>query len=71
MKYTLDKECRLIHLISKNLQTIIRLMGFVSDRLENISGKGENAGYQHFLVISIFSFSYTGFKESSTLGLLR
>ena len=26
---------------------------FVSDRLENIAGKGENAGYQHFLLFPL------------------
>ena len=25
------------------------MFGFVSDNVENIMGKGENAGYQHFL----------------------
>ena len=31
-------------------------MIFVFDRVENIVGKGENAGYQHFLLFSqIFS----------------
>ena len=33
------------------------------DRIENIVGKGENAGYQHFLLVtSIFSFSHNVFK---------
>ena len=37
---------------------------FVLGSTENIAGKGENAGYQHFLcfVTSIFSFSYNVFK---------
>ena len=26
------------------------MVRFVFDRLENIVGKGENAGYQHFLI---------------------
>ena len=28
---------------------VARIMISVSDRVENIVGKGENAGYQHFL----------------------
>ena len=26
------------------------MIGFVSKRLQNIVGKGENAGYQHFIL---------------------
>ena len=29
---------------------VAKLMIFVFDRIENIVGKGENAGYQHFLL---------------------
>ena len=29
---------------------VVRIMISVSDRVENIVGKGENAGYQHFLL---------------------
>ena len=29
---------------------VVRIMISVSDRVENIVGKGENAGYQHFLI---------------------
>ena len=29
---------------------VIRMMRFVSERMESIVGKGENAGYQHFLL---------------------
>ena len=28
---------------------------FVVERVENIAGKGENAGYQHFLLFPLFS----------------
>ena len=31
---------------------------FVSGRVENIVGKGENAGYQHFLLFLLFSNSF-------------
>ena len=29
---------------------VAEIMGFVFERVENIVGKGENAGYQHFLL---------------------
>ena len=29
---------------------VTEIMGFVFERVENIVGKGENAGYQHFLL---------------------
>ena len=29
---------------------VARMMGYVSDSVENIVRKGENAGYQHFLL---------------------
>ena len=34
------------------------IMGFVFELLENIVGKGENAGYQHFL---LFLLCFRGF----------
>ena len=33
-----------------NKNNVVQMMIPVSDRLENIVGKGENAGYQHFLL---------------------
>ena len=30
---------------------VLKMMIFVFDRVENIVGKGENAGYQHFLLL--------------------
>ena len=38
-------------------------MTFCTGRVENIVGKGENAGYQLFSVTSIFSFSNSVFKR--------
>ena len=35
---------------------VLKMMIFVFDRVKNIVGKGENAGFQHF-----FSFSYNVF----------
>ena len=39
------------------------IMAFVFERAENIVGKGENAGYQHFLF-------YLSFQKASNPGLL-
>ena len=33
-------------------------MIFVFDRVENTMGKGENAGYQHFLLFPLFSKAF-------------
>ena len=38
---------------------------FVLERAENIVGKGENAGYQHFLIFP------QCFQKASTLGSLK
>ena len=35
------------------------------DKVENIVGKGENAGYQHFLLLPQF------FPKASSMGLLK
>ena len=38
---------------------LAKRMIFVFDRIENIVGKGENAGYQHFLLFShVFQKAY-------------
>ena len=36
--------------IADNNSDVARMANFVFDRVENIAGKGENAGYQHFLL---------------------
>ena len=41
------------------------IMGFVFERLANIVGKGENAGYQHFL------FFLQWFQKTSYPGTLK
>ena len=33
-----------------NIVNIVQIEGFTSDRIENIAGNRENAGYQHFLL---------------------
>ena len=42
-----------------------QIMEFVSDRVENIVGKGENAGNQHFLLFPQW------FPKTSTSGVVQ
>ena len=51
-------------LIGKGLNAV-QIMMCVSNRGENIMGKGENAGYQHFLLIP------QCFQKASLSGLLK
>ena len=44
---------------------VLRIMIFVFDRIENIVGKGENAGNQHFLLFP------QCFQKLFNLGLLK
>ena len=44
---------------------VAEIMGFVFERVENIVGKGENAGYQHFLLFP------QCFQKTSFPGLLK
>ena len=44
---------------------IPKMMISLCDRVENIVGKGENAGYQHFLLFP------QGFKNNSISGSLK
>ena len=44
---------------------VAQMIFFVFDRVENIAGKGENAGYQHFLLFS------QCFQKASFMGSLR
>ena len=44
---------------------LAEIMGFVFERVENIVGKGENAGYQHFLLFLLCS------QKASHPGLLK
>ena len=68
---------RLISLPNDNILVLTKLKAFeddkinaaqiisVSDRLENIVGKGENAGHQHFCLLTQYfqKASYTGTLE--------
>ena len=45
------------------------MMIAVFDRVENIEGKGENAGYQHFLHFSQY-FQKTSFPGSLKFGIV-
>ena len=40
---------------AENKMNLNEKLKLVSGRVENIVGKGENTGYQHFLVFSMFS----------------
>ena len=42
---------------------VVQITICVSDRVENIVGKGENAGYQHFLLFPAFSPFPTMFSK--------
>ena len=44
---------------------VIQMQKFVPDKTENIEGKEENAGYQHFLLFS------QCFKKAYSLGSLK
>ena len=44
---------------------VIQMAKFVLDKTENIVGKEENAGYQHFLLFSLC------FQKDFSLGLLK
>ena len=44
---------------------VIQMAKFVLDKTENIEGKEENAGYQHFLLFS------QCFKKAYSLGSLK
>ena len=44
---------------------VAKIMIFVLDRVENIVGKGENAGYQHFLLFP------QCFQKASFLGVVK
>ena len=44
---------------------VAKLMILVFDRVENIVGKGENAGYQHFL---LFPSTFSKVKSRDCLG---
>ena len=50
---------------SDNKLNVTENMKFVSERIENFKGKGENAGYQHFLLFP------KCFQKSSSLGSLK
>ena len=51
--------------LAENKLNVAKIMTSVYDRVENIVGKRENAGYQHFL------FFPQCFKRSSFLGSLK
>ena len=44
------KLCQMINYLPSNKINVTYKMNFVIGNVENIVGKGENAGYQHFLL---------------------
>ena len=48
---------------------VAEIMGFVFERVENIVGKGENAGYQHFLLF-LRRFQKASYPEMLKVRLL-
>ena len=48
---------------------VVQMMIRVTDRIENIVGKGENAGYQHFLLFPQ-CFQKTPFQGSFKVGIV-
>ena len=49
---------------------VLKMIIFVFDRVENIVGKGENAGYQHFLLFAQ-CFQKTCLSGSLKVGIVR
>ena len=49
----------------QKIQMLLELLRFVLDRVENIIGRGENAGIQHFLLFSQY------FQKDSSSQLLK
>ena len=43
-------DCSKLKAFADDKIKVFEMMIFVFDRVENIVGKGENAGYQHFLL---------------------
>ena len=43
-------DMTILKAFADNKIKVLKMMIFVFDRVENIVGKGENAGYQHFLL---------------------
>ena len=48
---------------------VIKMMICVLDRLENIVGKGENTGYQHFLLF-LQCYQKASFSRSFKVGIV-
>ena len=51
--------------MADNKLNLAEKLKFVLERVENIVGKGENAGYQHFLLFP------QCFQKASTIGSLK
>ena len=58
-------DCSKLNAIADDKINITQKLKFASDRIENILGKGENAGYQYFL------FFPNCFQKTPSLGWLK
>ena len=56
-----------LKVFADNKIDVIRKLKFVSGRIENIVGKGENAGYQHFLLFPHFFFFFQKASDTKSL----
>ena len=49
---------------------VIEKLKLILERVKNIVGKGENAGYQHFLLFPQFFFQRASFSGSIKVGIM-
>ena len=61
-------DCSKLKAFAKDKINLAKMMIYVFDRIENIVGKGENAGYQHFLLFLCFQKAY--FSGSVKVGIV-
>ena len=58
-------DCSKLESFADDILNVREKLKFVSERVENIVGKGENAGYQHFLLFPLC------FQKASFIGWLK
>ena len=61
--------CQMINYLPSNKINVTYKMNFVIGNVENIVGKGENAGYQHFLLFPQ-CFQKASFSKSLKVGIV-
>ena len=63
-------DCSKLKTLVEDKLNVAEVIGFVSDRLQNIAGKGENAGYQHSILFP--QYFQTAFSSGSLkVGIVR